>query len=97
MRKSRKRIHGNDRAYMMLARDVRRRWLQYGENRKAAKGLCAKCKKREGTQVDHIEPLGTRPYRPEDFCSYIHRMFNADCQALCKKCHSKKTKRERKG
>jgi hypothetical protein len=107
-RKSRKRIHGNDRAYMMLSKDIRRRWLQYGENRlqayrtaatqARAQFKCAHCKKysfKLDVHVDHIEPVGTRPRCPEDFCSYIYRMFNADCQALCKKCHDKKTKKER--
>ena len=81
---------------MMLARDIRRRWLQYGENRKQAKGKCAHCKRREGIQVDHIEPVGSRPRQPEDFCAYIRRMFYLECQALCAKCHQAKTQREKK-
>lgn len=35
-RKSRKRIHGNDRGLMFICKDIRRRWLQYGENRTVA-------------------------------------------------------------
>lgn len=67
MRTSRIRIRGNDRALMMLARDVRRRWLQYGESRKVAlenstfddsplKGMhhtCAKCN--EILKKDQVE------------------------------------------
>lgn len=95
MRKSRIRITGNDRFFMMLARDVRRRWLQYGTNRKLVPGLCDQCKKREGTDIDHISPVGFRPRRPEDFSDYIYRMLYNQCQRLCSACHKLKTDKER--
>jgi len=95
MRKSRKRIHGNDRAYMMLARDVRRRWLQYGENRTKKTEPCKKCGA-VPTQADHIKAIGSRPRQPEDFCTYIWNMFNRKCQPLCKKCNKEKQDAKRK-
>ena len=96
MRKSRIRIRGNDRAYMMLVRDIRKRWLQYGENRKGLPEKCFWCKLRKGIQIDHIEPLGTRPRIPADFCTYIDNMFTRKCQVLCKSCHRRKTNAETK-
>lgn len=80
---------------MMLARDVRRRWLQYGENRKGLSNKCSFCDKL-GKDIDHVVPLGPRPRQPEDFCAYIWNMFNRECQVLCKKCHKEKTDAERK-
>ena len=95
MRKSKKRIHGNDRAYMMLARDVRRRWLQYGENRTNKADPCIKCGAIP-TQADHVKAIGKRPRKPEDFSPYIDIMFNRKCQPLCKSCHKEKTNAKRK-
>lgn len=95
MRKSRLRIHGTDRGLMMLARDVRRRWLQYGDNRKLEKGLCADCKKELWTEVDHKIAVGARPRTPEEFGPYIRKMFYTPCQGLGKECHAKKTKEDR--
>ncbi len=96
MRKSKLRIHGNDRALMMLARDIRRRWLQYGESRKLPEGLCVLCNKKDGTEVDHREAVGSRPRTPEQFGDYIRKMFYTNCQRLCRGCHLEKTKRDRK-
>jgi len=79
----------------MLAKDVRRRWAQYGENRKILQTDCWECGKVTTLQIDHIKPMGPRPRTPEDFCDYIYRMFNNKCQALCKPCHTEKTKLER--
>lgn len=79
----------------MLSRDVRRRWLQYGCNRKLPKGLCAYCKREEGTEIDHKEPVGSRPRTPHEFGDYIERMFTIGCQRLCKQCHYIKTQGER--
>lgn len=91
-----KRIKGDDRLIMMLARDVRRRWLQYGTNRKLPEGLCENCHKRDGVEIDHIEPVGPRPRVPNDFGLYIERMMYIKCQRLCKQCHLIKTNAERK-
>lgn len=96
MRKSRLRIHGNDRFLMQLCKDIRRRWMQYGENRKVKQLLCAKCEVEEVQEVDHIEPVGKRPYTIEDLVPYIKRMLFLPCQGLCKKCHSQKTAEQRK-
>ena len=96
LRKSKKRIHGTDRAYMMIARDIRRRWFQYGENRRIDKVKCEKCKKRRKLQIDHIKPMGPYPRVSYNFSNYIFRMFYFGCQALCKPCHKKKTDAERK-
>lgn len=90
-----KRIKGDDRFIMMLSRDVRRRWLQYGTNRKLPEGMCASCNKREGTEIDHIEPVGSRPRIPQQFGGYIERMLYIECQRLCKPCHLEKTNKER--
>lgn len=92
-----KRILGNDRFLMMLCRDARRRWMQYGENRKTAKKIdrCEKCKKQKPEEWDHIEPLGPRPRRLGELPVWLSRMINDPCQALCKECHLQKTKLER--
>lgn len=96
MRKSKKRIHGNDRAVMMLCRDARRRWMQYGENRKGLPDMCAKCGWRQGEQRDHIIPLGPRPRVPHGIGEYFEKMLYTRCQNLCKNCHRRKTNEERK-
>lgn len=97
-KKSRLKIHGNDRGLMMLCRDARRRWLQYGENRKSAKTaiLCEQCTKQDAKEFDHIDPLGPRPRTFMSFGPWLEKMFTGKCQALCKACHNSKTKRERK-
>lgn len=79
----------------MLARDVRRRWLQYGIERKIPPGYCKVCGKEPWTEVDHIEPVGARPRTPLEFGPYIDKMFNRKCQGLCKKDHLEKTNGER--
>lgn len=81
---------------MMLCRDARRRWFQYGINRSTVKGqLCVQCKKKEGTEIDHIDPLGARPRLLCDLPLWLFRMINGPCQNLCKKCHLIKTAEER--
>lgn len=97
MRKSRIRIKGNDRFLMMLCRDARRRWMQYGENRKEAQKdkVCQICRKLEAVEWDHVIPMGSRPRNYADFSSYISRMVQERCQGICKKCHQEKTVKER--
>lgn len=80
----------------MLARDVRRRWMQYGDNKKLPESLCVKCNKEDGTEIDHIVPVGKRPRTPEEFGPYIRKMFYTACQRLGRKCHAFKTKEDRK-
>lgn len=84
----------------MICRDIRRRWLQYGENRDILRGVCSRCRLAARPPVrydiDHIEPLGARPRRWEDLGDYTQKMFERKCQALCKPCHKEKTDRERK-
>jgi len=94
-----KRILGNDRGIMMICKDIRRRWCQYGENRKVQDNLhCAVCKESATKlDIDHIVPMGPRPRTWEDLGIYARRMFTIDCQALCKVCHKHKTDLERKG
>lgn len=95
MKRSKKRIHGNDRGLMMICRDIRRRWLQYGENRKNP--ICV-CKHADGIillDIDHITPLGARPRKWEELGRYAKKMFERKCQALCKTCHKEKTVYER--
>lgn len=95
MRKSRIRIRGDDRFLMMLARDVRRRWLQYGTNRNIGSGKCNVCRIKEGTEIDHIEPVGKRFRAVDEITAYVNRMLFLRCQRLCKQCHLMKTKEER--
>lgn len=93
-----KRIFGNQRALMMLARDARRRWMQYSEAYKQTKldSHCNKCgHKVDEVEVDHTEPLGSRPRDFKDFGIYLERMFWLPHQGLCKKHHLEKTKAER--
>lgn len=103
MRKSKLRIKGNDRGLMMICRDIRRRWLQYGENRSQFKTghdvlECMRCGETVGlnAQIDHIKPLGARPRKWEELGKYAKAMFERECQALCKPCHKQKTDLERK-
>lgn len=92
-----KRIHGDDRALMFVCKDIRRRWAQYGENRKAAKqfGTCQTCASAPAVEVDHIQPVGSRPRAWEGLGAYAIRMFESVCQALCASCHLRKTQSDR--
>lgn len=89
MRKSKKRIHGNDRAIMMLWRDARRRWMQYGENRTDKKLPCVKCGSTP-TQPDHIKAIGPRPRIEKDFSKKLRLLLRGKCQPLCKECNRQK-------
>jgi hypothetical protein len=90
-----KQFTGNERFLMFLCKDVRRRWMQYGENRpynlKTKKGSY-KCSLCDGiaTEWDHIDPVGTRAYTIEELVPYIKRMIYGKCQPLCTSCNSKK-------
>lgn len=90
-----KQFIGNERFLMFLCKDVRRRWMQYGENRpsnlSAVKNWtkCARCEER-ATEWDHIDPVGTRPYEVDELPNYIRRMTLNQCQPLCTSCNSKK-------
>lgn len=97
-RRRRFRILGNDRGLMMLCRDVRRRWCQYGENRKEALSQpnCESCKVGSVDEVDHIEPVGSRPRDFSGLGAYVERMFRLPCQGLCIKCHLLKSEVDRK-
>jgi 5-methylcytosine-specific restriction endonuclease McrA len=90
MRQSRLRVLGNARGLMMLCRDVRRRWMQYGENRNVPDLLCAHCGLKRKLQKDHIYPIGKRPQSFYDLGDYAYRMFNGECQGLCGPCNRKK-------
>jgi len=61
---------------------------------------CAKCKKRfVKVYVDHIKPIG-RPKdekRRLDWNKLRDLIWFTSHQVLCKKCHNKKTKREKRG
>lgn len=97
MKKRKFRILGNDRGLMMICKDIRRRWFQYGENRKDLYRCteCAECGK-AGSDVDHIIPMGKRPRTWAELGDYAKRMFENKCQVLCKKDHKIKTDLERK-
>ena len=93
-KRRKKKILGNDRFLMMLCRDARRRWLQYGENRKHCK---LKCTHPNAKEVDHIIPLGPRPRAIDDYLLiWLDKMINGECELLCKDCHKTKTAKERK-
>lgn len=83
---------------MMLCKDVRRRWCQYGENRKEAlaQPSCASCRVGEVEEVDHIEAVGPRPRRFSDLGAYAERMFTLEVQGLCIKCHLWKSQEDRR-
>lgn len=88
-----KRFKGNDRFLMFLCRDIRRRWMQYGENRKynlkTKYTKCELCNKR-AEEWDHLEAVGHRPYTIEGLVDYIKRMLYNECRPLCHKCNAKK-------
>ena len=90
-----KQFTGNERFLMFLCKDVRRRWMQYGENRSynllsqknwTKCNLCAS----QATEWDHIDPVGTRAYTIGELVPYINRMVNTACQPLCTLCNSRK-------
>ncbi len=57
--------------------------------------VCAICGKKAGKLLaDHIEPVIEPRIGFEGWDIYIERMFNGKLQALCKPCHSIKTKEE---
>lgn len=95
-KRSKLRVTGNARFFMMLARDIRRRWLMYGENRKLESGLCETCNKNEATDIDHITAVGKYPRCPEAIGPYVYKMLYTPCQRLCKSCHLLKTSIERR-
>lgn len=98
-RRGTKRILGNERGLMFICKDIRRRWLQYGENRLDLEYNCFQCGVDDTLgklQIDHIKPLGSRPRTWNELGDYAKRMFENKCQALCKKCHKAKTDAERK-
>lgn len=82
----------------MLCRDVRRRWCQYGENRREAlaQPSCLSCGVGEVEEVDHITPVGKRPRTFEELGAYAVRMFTLKCQGLCIKCHLLKSEEDRR-
>jgi 5-methylcytosine-specific restriction endonuclease McrA len=88
---------GDDRGLMMLCKDVRRRWMQYSDIRKAISlnMVCVICGS-VAVEIDHIEPVGSRPLVLHELGEYAEKMFYSPCQALCKKCHYEKTQKQRK-
>lgn len=90
-----KKFKGNARFIMFLCRDIRRRWMQYGENRpydlttKKGYTQCVKCPN-QAIEWDHIDPVGTRAYTIEELVPYIKRMLYGTCQPMCMKCNQLK-------
>ena len=71
----------------------RRKCLKEAKRRKRYQ--CAKCKKYYlKVQVDHIVPIGGFK---NDWNAFIDKLFCSvdNLQSICKKCHSKKTNKER--
>jgi len=89
-KRRKKKYTGNNRAIMMLVKDGRRRWLQYGENRKIEFDKCVACDSRDNLQVDHIEPLGPRPMTFEELSVWLKKLFEKPCQILCRRCNYNK-------
>lgn len=93
MRKSKLRIRGNARFFMMLARDMRRRWMQYGENRLGLGDRCFHCSKMTDIQADHIEPLGKYPRSAEEIGPYVTKLLYGACRPLCGPCNKARNKK----
>jgi len=96
MKRRKKKYKGEARALMILCRDIRRRWSQYGENRGRSKDNCIQCKNWGKVQWDHIKPIGSRPLKIGQVPVYWKKMFKTKCQALCLLCHKAKTETERR-
>lgn len=94
-----KRITGNDRALMFLCAAARKYWRFYSPAHKETKqqSICDVCKKKvEFVEVDHIEPVGSRPREFKDMGAWLERLFFLPVHGLCKQHHLEKTKAERK-
>jgi len=96
MKRRKKKYKGEARALMILCKDIRRRWSQYGENRGPSRGVCSECKKQGKVQWDHIKPVGARPLKIQQIPAFWRKVFRTNCQALCKFCHKAKTETERR-
>lgn len=98
-KRRKKKFTGNARALMMLKGAIRRLWRMYGENRpynlKKEETKCVKCEDR-ATEWDHIEPVGTRFYTPEEIPAYWIKMFEGPTQPMCTICNRKKGKKNEK-
>jgi hypothetical protein len=93
-----KRITGNDRALMFLCAAGRKYWRFYSPAHKEVKqkSFCDVCKKKvDYVEVDHTEPVGSRPREFKDMGAWLERLFYLPLQGLCKKHHQEKTARER--
>jgi hypothetical protein len=64
--------------------------------RKFIKFRCAQCRKffqKKEVEVDHIEPIGA--YK-DDLTEWVVALFCGERQVLCKPCHKKKSKKDKK-
>lgn len=63
--------------------------------------MCKSCKSQnhiKEVQVDHIKPIGPMPdFLSNDFGQWINSLFCPidNLQVLCKRCHQKKTKKDK--
>src|ERR1043166_6790375 len=75
---------------------LRKIWRWSSRRRECLKAeRCAICNMRtKRLYADHITPVVSTSEGFKDWNDYIERLFNGRLQALCSKCHSKKTKIE---
>lgn len=94
-----KRINGDDRALMFLCAAARKYWRYYSISYKAVKQeqFCVRCNKHvDYVEVDHVEPVGSRPRVFNQVSPWLERLFYLPLQGLCKQHHLEKTRAERK-
>lgn len=60
--------------------------------------LCLKQTAAIDLQVDHVKSVGSinGEYPYLDWTNFVYNMFFGEMQAICRDCHKKKTKEERK-
>lgn len=87
-----------DKTHRYLVSAIRKifRWsVMRRECLRSAK-LCYVCKRKSiEYQVDHIVPVGAIPRGWIGWDGYLSRMFTGKLGAICKACHTVKTRRER--
>jgi len=94
-------LAGRCRTYWRYYDPQRRKCIKLASSKDGKTRLCAHCEKFKqpyDCQVDHIVPIGKGPKTLIEFVRWLKKLCCPvkNLQVLCKPCHKKKTKKERK-